>query len=75
MSVVPYRRRFTLFADQSGRLKGPVLSLAGVPRFIFVSVHDYNLPSFAKDGIGYFVGKQKAEKRIMELYPTSGGLP
>lgn len=59
------------------RLVAPLTSLpsfsAGVPRFIFVSVHDYNLPSGIKDSIGYFVGKKKAEARITELYSGSGG--
>lgn len=27
---------------------------AGVPRFVFVSVHDYNIPDLVKEKSGYF---------------------
>ncbi|KAK4486747.1 hypothetical protein RD792_006682 [Penstemon davidsonii] len=32
----------------------------GIPKFILISVHDYNLPSFLLTS-GYFTGKRKAE--------------
>ena len=41
---------------------------AGVPRFVYVSVYQYNLPSFVTDAIGYFVGKRKAEKAVLAAY-------
>ncbi|GMH28796.1 hypothetical protein Nepgr_030639 [Nepenthes gracilis] len=43
----------------------------GVPKFILISVHDYNLPSFLLQ-IGYFTGKRKAESEVLSNYPTSG---
>lgn len=45
--------------------------IAGVPKFIYVSVHDYNLPEFALDS-GYFKGKRRAEAEILNKYPSSG---
>lgn len=45
--------------------------LPGVPKFIYVSVHDYNLPEFALNN-GYFKGKRKAEAEILAAYPNSG---
>lgn len=43
----------------------------GVPKFILISVHDYNLPSFILSN-GYFTGKRKAESEVLSKYPTSG---
>lgn len=43
----------------------------GVVKFIFISVHDYNLPDFAKNN-GYFNGKRRAESRVFEEFPDSG---
>jgi uncharacterized protein YbjT (DUF2867 family) len=44
---------------------------AGVPRYILISVHQYNLPTFALNN-GYFSGKRKAEAEVLSLYPNSG---
>ncbi|XP_026663998.1 uncharacterized protein At1g32220, chloroplastic isoform X2 [Phoenix dactylifera] len=43
----------------------------GVPKFILISVHDYNLPSFLLTS-GYFTGKRKAESEVLSKYPNSG---
>ncbi|PUZ46986.1 hypothetical protein GQ55_7G126900 [Panicum hallii var. hallii] len=43
----------------------------GVPKFILISVHDYNLPSFLLTS-GYFTGKRKAESEVLSKYPASG---
>ncbi|CAK9173447.1 unnamed protein product [Ilex paraguariensis] len=43
----------------------------GVPKFILISVHDYNLPSFLLQS-GYFTGKRKAELEVLSKYPNSG---
>lgn len=43
----------------------------GVPKFILITVHDYNLPSFLLQS-AYFTGKRKAESEILSLYPNSG---
>ncbi|KAF5935910.1 hypothetical protein HYC85_027039 [Camellia sinensis] len=43
----------------------------GIPKFILISVHDYNLPSFLLSS-GYFTGKRKAESEVLSKYPTSG---
>lgn len=43
----------------------------GVPKFILISVHDYNLPSFLLS-TGYFIGKRKAESEVLTKYPSSG---
>ncbi|KAJ1270825.1 hypothetical protein BS78_06G080600 [Paspalum vaginatum] len=43
----------------------------GVPKFILISVHDYNLPSFLLTS-GYFTGKRKAESELLSKYPASG---
>ena len=45
---------------------------AGVPRFVFVSVHEYNLPSFVTDSIGYFTGKRAAEAAVLSAYGEAG---
>ncbi|CAN0910191.1 Uncharacterized protein At1g32220, chloroplastic [Linum grandiflorum] len=42
----------------------------GVPKFILISVHDYNLPSFMLQ-VGYFTGKRKAESEVLSKYPSS----
>ncbi|XP_047980763.1 uncharacterized protein At1g32220, chloroplastic [Salvia hispanica] len=43
----------------------------GIPKFILISVHDYNLPSFLLSN-GYFTGKRKAESEVLSKYPASG---
>lgn len=43
----------------------------GIPKFILISVHDYNLPSFLLSS-GYFTGKRKAESEVLGKYPSSG---
>lgn len=43
----------------------------GVPKFILISVHDYNLPPFLLQS-GYFTGKRKAESEVLSRYPNSG---
>ncbi|KAK6119507.1 hypothetical protein DH2020_046749 [Rehmannia glutinosa] len=43
----------------------------GIPKFILISVHDYNLPSFLLS-TGYFTGKRKAESEVLSKYPMSG---
>ena len=42
--------------------------LAGIPKFILISVHDYNLPSFLLSS-GYFTRKQKAESEVPSKFP------
>jgi len=51
-----------------------VLCDAGVPKFILISVHDYNLPSFLLS-FGYFTGKRKAESEVLSKYPNLGLFP
>lgn len=48
-----------------------LFSLAGVPKFILISVHDYNLPQFLLES-AYFTGKRKAESEVLSKYPNSG---
>ncbi|XP_051114596.1 uncharacterized protein At1g32220, chloroplastic [Andrographis paniculata] len=43
----------------------------GIPKFILISVHDYNLPSFVLSN-SYFTGKRKAESEVLSKYPTTG---
>lgn len=43
----------------------------GTPKFVLISVHDYNLPSFLLSS-GYFTGKRKAESEVLSKYPNSG---
>ncbi|BBH02795.1 Ribonuclease H-like superfamily protein [Prunus dulcis] len=43
----------------------------GVPKFILISVHNYNLPPFLLSS-GYFTGKRKAESEVLSKYPNSG---
>ncbi|KAK9095544.1 hypothetical protein Scep_027013 [Stephania cephalantha] len=45
----------------------------GVPKFILISVHDYNLPPFLLSS-GYFTGKRKAESEVLSKYPNSGAV-
>uniref|UniRef100_A0A7S0MZM9 NAD(P)-binding domain-containing protein n=1 Tax=Pyramimonas obovata TaxID=1411642 RepID=A0A7S0MZM9_9CHLO len=47
---------------------------AGVPRFVFVSVHDYNIPDFLKDQSGYFSGKKRAEDAVLLQFPEGGAV-
>lgn len=47
---------------------------AGVPRFVFVSVHDYNLPSFVTDNLGYFAGKRAAERAVTAAFGDAGAI-
>jgi len=42
---------------------------AGVSRFGFVSVHDFRLPNFLADSVGYFKGKAAAERSVLDLFP------
>nr|XP_009396199.1 PREDICTED: uncharacterized protein At1g32220, chloroplastic [Musa acuminata subsp. malaccensis] len=64
--------------EQMKRINGEANILAvgaakdfGVPKFILISVHDYNLPSFLLSS-GYFIGKRKAESEVLSKYPRSG---
>ncbi|KAF6148554.1 hypothetical protein GIB67_042513 [Kingdonia uniflora] len=43
----------------------------GVPKFILISVHDYNLPSFLLTN-GYFAGKRNAESEVLSKYTNTG---
>ncbi|XP_011626911.1 uncharacterized protein At1g32220, chloroplastic isoform X2 [Amborella trichopoda] len=43
----------------------------GVPKFILISVHDYNFPSFLLSS-GYFTGKRQAESEVLSKFPNSG---
>ncbi|KAI3691983.1 hypothetical protein L6452_31787 [Arctium lappa] len=43
----------------------------GIPKFVLISVHDYNIPSFLLTS-GYFTGKRKAESEVLSKYPNSG---
>jgi nucleoside-diphosphate-sugar epimerase len=47
---------------------------AGVPRFVFVSVHRYNLPDLITGAIGYFEGKRAAERAVLASYDTAGAI-
>ncbi|PSC68148.1 NAD dependent epimerase dehydratase family [Micractinium conductrix] len=53
-----------------------VAAEAGVPRFAFISVHDYKFPAGwrAQDFLlrGYFQGKRDAEAHMAAVYPTGG---
>ncbi|XP_024363118.1 uncharacterized protein At1g32220, chloroplastic [Physcomitrium patens] len=44
---------------------------AGVQKFVYISVHDYNLPEFALNN-GYFAAKRKTEQEVLTVFPTSG---
>ncbi|KAF8092251.1 hypothetical protein N665_0420s0018 [Sinapis alba] len=43
----------------------------GVPKFVLITVHDYNLPPFVLSS-GYFTGKRSAEAELLSNYPNSG---
>ncbi|KAJ0228785.1 Uncharacterized protein HA466_0321980 [Hirschfeldia incana] len=43
----------------------------GVPKFVLITVHDYNLPPFVLS-CGYFTGKRSAEAELLSKYPNSG---
>lgn len=49
---------------------------AGVPRFAFISVHDYKMPAgwHAQDFLlrGYFQGKRDAERHLAATFPAGG---
>lgn len=47
---------------------------AGVPRFAFVSVHDYNFPESVTQGVGYFTGKRRAEASVLRLFGAGGAV-
>ncbi|KAK1286089.1 Uncharacterized protein QJS10_CPB20g01204 [Acorus calamus] len=64
--------------DQMKKINGEANILAidaakdfGIPKFILISVHDYNLPSFLLSS-GYFTGKRRAEQEVLSKYPNSG---
>ncbi|XP_042388480.1 uncharacterized protein At1g32220, chloroplastic-like [Zingiber officinale] len=64
--------------EQMKRINGEANILAvgaakdfGVSKFVLISVHDYNLPSFLLSS-GYFTGKRKAESEVLSKYPRSG---
>ncbi|XP_074573321.1 uncharacterized protein At1g32220, chloroplastic-like [Curcuma longa] len=64
--------------DQMKRINGEANILAvgaakdfGVSKFVLISVHDYNLPSFLLSS-GYFTGKRQAESEVLSKYPRSG---
>ncbi|KAE8672216.1 hypothetical protein F3Y22_tig00111848pilonHSYRG00250 [Hibiscus syriacus] len=64
--------------EQMKRINGEANAMAvnaakdfGIPKFILISVHDYNLPSFLLSS-GYFTGKRKAESEVLSKYPNSG---
>ncbi|XP_026401682.1 uncharacterized protein At1g32220, chloroplastic-like isoform X1 [Papaver somniferum] len=43
----------------------------GIPKFVLISVHDYNLPPFLLSS-GYFTGKRKAESEVLSKFPNNG---
>lgn len=45
-------------------------SQAGVDRFVFISAHDFGLPSFFLRG--YYAGKRAAEDELLAKFPYSG---
>ncbi|CAI5467205.1 unnamed protein product [Closterium sp. Yama58-4] len=64
--------------EQMERINGDATVVAvdaakdsGVRKFVFVSVHDYNLPDFAKEN-GYFNGKKRAETAVLDAFPNTG---
>ncbi|CAI7869853.1 unnamed protein product, partial [Closterium sp. NIES-54] len=64
--------------EQMERINGDATVVAvdaakdcGVRKFVFVSVHDYNLPDFAKQN-GYFNGKKRAETAVLDAFPNTG---
>eukprot|EP00246_Nothoceros_aenigmaticus_P003431 TRINITY_DN14595_c0_g1_i1.p1 TRINITY_DN14595_c0_g1~~TRINITY_DN14595_c0_g1_i1.p1 ORF type:complete len:332 (+),score=54.59 TRINITY_DN14595_c0_g1_i1:418-1413(+) len=46
-------------------------SKAGISKFIYISVHKYNLPEFALNN-GYFKGKRRTEEAILSKFPRTG---
>lgn len=46
-------------------------SNAGVQKFIYISVHDYNFPDVFKN-VGYFTGKKRAEAEVLGKFTTTG---
>ncbi|KAL5697956.1 hypothetical protein ACHQM5_029051 [Ranunculus cassubicifolius] len=64
--------------EQMKRINGEANILAvdaastyGIPKFILISVHEYNVPWFLLSN-GYFTGKRKAEAQVLSKYPSSG---
>ena len=49
-------------------------SAAGVPRFVFISVHRYNVPDALTDAVGYFKGKRAAEKAVLAAFGAAGSV-
>ena len=47
---------------------------ANVPRFVFISVHRYNIPDAITDAIGYFAGKRAAEKAVLREFGANGAV-
>jgi len=43
-----------------------------VPKFVFVSVYDYNIPDEIKKRTGYFSGKKRAEEAVLSEFPEEG---
>ena len=43
-----------------------------VPKFVFVSVYDYNIPDEIKKRTGYFSGKKRAEEAVLREFPEQG---
>lgn len=70
-SAIPGHFQFTCHQFMFYRSIIYVHSLPGIPKFILISVHDYNLPSFLLSS-GYFTGKRKAESEVLGKYPSSG---
>lgn len=72
--TAPLSQLFLIAHSFSVLLPETILSFyvyIGVPKFILISVHDYNLPPFLLTS-GYFTGKRKAESEVLAKYPTSG---
>lgn len=42
----------------------------GVPRFVFISAHDFGFPDFFLTG--YFKGKRAAEAKLAQVFPSGG---
>jgi hypothetical protein len=62
---------FENYIYEEHNIRNLLYSSAGVPKFILISVHDYNLPSFLLTS-GYFTGKRKAESEVLSKYPSTG---
>eukprot|EP00897_Mesotaenium_endlicherianum_P002152 jgi/Mesen1/1965/ME000147S01067 len=56
--------------EQMERINGDA-NIAAVDAFVYVSVHEYNLPSFVL-GTGYFNGKRRAEAQLLAKFPSTG---